>query len=398
MKSRFTAIFAVALMLAACAADKPVSLTEQSADTVSESTTSAQITDESHTSAETVTETVAESVTSTETTSESGADEDDACADREYVYITEDSRFYPCQYVTPDNVSGEDFADADLLARARDAVLSSAVYTDVWNRASAGLSEGTEPPLELVCAEVLSRDLNGDGSDENAFLFRLTVLPDFDDEEDYQAAWWAADPNAPCILALYGGGEFLVPDKKYAVNAELMLLDYGDFAHLVIDGGVSNNSSRADYFSFDGGGFTLELSEFRAYTIRDGIFLSQSMAQCSNVWLIFWDGTRYVTPEAVQLSQAERDEIFPQLPLDEDMKSRFANSPICVIGNKYYSVYDENHYSLTFRMTDDGFVRELFEPHGYGDGLNERRLRYMDEFYIPYARGFDYDRALESII
>ena len=83
---------------------------------------------------------------------------------------------------------------------------------------------------------------------------------------------------------------------------------------------------------------------------------------------------------------------------DEDMKSRFADSPICVIGSKYYSVYDENHYSITFRKTDDGFVRELFEPHGYGDGLNERRLRYMDEFYIPYARGFDYDKALESII
>lgn len=398
MKARFTAIFAAALMLAACAADKPVSLTEQTADTASESTTSAKITEESLTSAETVTETAAESVTYAETTSESGADEDDACADREYVYITEDSRFYPCQYVTPDNVSGEDFADADLLAKARDAVLSSAVYTEVYNRASDGLPEDTEPPLELVCAEVLTYDLNGDGSDENAFLFRLTVLPDFDDEEDYQAAWCAADPNAPCILALYGGGEFLVPDKKYAVNAELMLLDYGDFDHLVIDGGVSNNSACADYFSFDGSQFTLELREFRAYTIRDGIFLSQSMAQCSNVWLIFWDGTRYVTPEAVQLSQDERDEIFPQLPLDEDMKSDFADSSICVIGNKYYSLCEPSGYSLTFRMTDDGFVRELFEPHGYGDGLNERRLRYMGEFYIPYARGFDYDRALESII
>lgn len=78
------------------------------------------------------------------------------------------------------------------------------------------------------------------------------------------------------------------------------------------------------------------------------------------------------------------------------MKSRFADSPICVIGNKYYSVYDENSYSITFRKTDDGFVRELFEPHGYGDGLNERRLRYQDEFYIPYARGFDYDKALDN--
>ena len=128
MKARFTAIFAAALMLAACATDKPVSLTEQTADTASESTTSAQITEESLTSAETVTETAAESVSSAETTSEGGADEGDAYADREYVYITEDSRFYPCQYVTPDNVSGKDFPDADLLAKARDAVLQCMAY------------------------------------------------------------------------------------------------------------------------------------------------------------------------------------------------------------------------------------------------------------------------------
>lgn len=385
MKARFTAIFAAALILTACAADKPVSVTEQTADdTIYTRSTSAE------TTAETVTETASESSAAEEDTNEDN--------DREYVYITEDSRFYPCQYVTHDAVSGEDFADSDLLAKARDAVLSSEVYTEVYNRAREGLPEDTEPPLELICADVLTYDLNGDGSDENAFLFRLTVIPEFDDEGDYQAAWSAADPNAPCILALYGGGEFLVPYNQYAVNAGLMLLDYGDFAHLVIDGGVSNNSSCADYFSFDGSQFTLELREFREYTIRDGVFLSQSMAQCSNVWLIFWDGTQYVTPEAVKLSQAERDEIFPQLPLDEDMKSRFADSPMCVIGNKYYSVYDENHYSITFIKSDSGFVRELFEPHGYGDGLNERRLRYQDEFYIPFARNFDYDKSLESVI
>ena len=181
------------------------------------------------------------------------------------------------------------------------------------------------------------------------------------------------------------------------MDAELYVLNYGSFAQFVISGGVSNNSSCADYFSCYNGIFEHELREFRAYGIQDNAFLVHTMAQASNSWLIFWndDIKGYVTPEAVHVSREQRDEIFEQLPLNDEERERYKEYNICIIGNKYYSLYGEMLHSISFIKENNEFVP--IEKIQWNDGINERAMPLGREFEIPYAVNFDYDKAIDKI-
>lgn len=180
------------------------------------------------------------------------------------------------------------------------------------------------------------------------------------------------------------------------MNADLYVLNYGGFAQFVVDGGVSNNSSCADYFSYYDGKFELELREFRKYEILDGTFLIQTMAQASNAWLIVWDDDikGYVTPEAVTVSREERDEIFEKLPLDADEKAYFADFNICIIGNHFYSLYNIEQYGKTFIKDESGGFQSFDGLKGYA--VNERIMRYNDPFEIPFAKELDYEKIIEK--
>ena len=183
---------------------------------------------------------------------------------RTYVEITEDTPFYSCRYEQTGLCSGQDFTDTELLKKAKAALLSSQVYTELYNEVKQSMPDN-EPAIDVSCTEVLAHDLDSDGFSEYAFLFSFT--PDFDctDEIMLQNVWGAIDPNAPFGLVLCdSSGTFFVSDMKYAMNAEIYTLNYGSFAQFVVSGGVSNNSSCADFFSFYDGVFEHELREFRA--------------------------------------------------------------------------------------------------------------------------------------
>ena len=122
------------------------------------------------------------------------------------------------------------------------------------------------------------------------------------------------------------------------------------------------------------------------------------MAQTSNAWLIFWndDIKGYVTPEAVHLSREERDEIFEQLPLDDEQREQYKEYNICIIGNKYYSLYGSMLHTISFVKENDGFVP--IEKIQWNDGINERKMPLSREFEIPYAVNFDYDKAVGKLL
>lgn len=316
---------------------------------------------------------------------------------RTYVEITDSTPFYSCKYEQTGLVSVENFADKALLEKAKTALLSSQVYTKLYGEIKERMPD-KEPALQANCTKALAYDLDGSGSDEYAFLFCFS--PDFEceDEEMVQNVWGAIDPNSPCTIVLCGDNcEFYTNDKKYAMNSELYILNYGSFAQFVVDGGVSNNSSCADYFSFYDGTFELELREFRKYEIRDEVFLMHSMAQASNAWLIFWDDDikGYVTPEAVTVSREERDEIFEKLPLDEEEREFFKSFNICTIGNHFYSLYNNDLYSKTFIKDDNGEFAGFDSPFVYG--INERKTPYYEPFEISYVKNLDYKNVLEKI-
>lgn len=357
-------------------------------------------------SSETVTETVqAEETTAekTETTIITTAEtaplyelDEDRKAERTYAEISDDTSFFSCGYEQTGLVSAEDFSDKALIENAKEALLSSEVYTKLYDDVKSRLPD-REPAIHVGCSKVMAFDLDGNGSDEYAFLF--SFKPDFDnnDEEMAQNVWGAIDPNTPYAVVLRGdNGKFYTNSQKYAMNADLYILNYGGFAQFVVDGGVSNNSSCADYFSYYDGEFELELREFRKYAILDGTFLIQTMAQASNSWLIVWDDEikGYVTPEAVTVSREERDEIFENLPLDADEKAYFADFNICIIGNYFYSLYNTKQYGKTFIKDENGEFQSFDGLNGYA--VNERIMRYNDPFEIPFAKELDYKKIIEK--
>lgn len=214
-----------------------------------------------------------------------------------------------------------------------------------------------------------------------------------------QNVWGAIDPNTPCAIVLYGdNGIFYTNNQKYAVNAELYILNYSSFAQFVVDGGVSNNSSLADYFSFYDGSFEHKLREFRKYEILDNVFLFQTMAQATNSWIIVWDDEvrAYVTPEAVTVPDEERDVIFEALPLNKEEKEKYSNSNICIIANYFYSLYNEYGAVRTFIQDENGdFASYEFSIPYYGIG--ERLTRYNDPFEITFAKNLKYKNILKKI-
>lgn len=353
------------------------------------------------TAVQTITEPMTETSTVTETTAETTVSlyefRKHTEENRTYVEITDETPFYSCKYEQTGLVEGKNFSDTALIENAEAALLSSQVYTDLYSEIKERMPD-SEPALKTNCTKVISHDLDSDGSNEYAFLFTFT--PDFDctDEEMLQNVWGAINPNTPFGLVLYdSSGNFYTNDQKYAMNSELYILNYGDFAQFVITGGVSNNSSCADFFSYYDGTFEHELREFQAYGIHNNAFLVHTMAQASNAWLIFWndDIKGYVTPEAVHVSREERDKIFEQLPLNAEERERCKEYNICIIGNKYYSLYGSSLYSITFTKENGEF--KAIEPFFNYYGINERLFPYTRPFEIPYAVNFDYDKAIKKI-
>lgn len=393
MTFKKTTLMAVLLTLAFCLTacsnqtDEKVQ-TDTTADTASVETTAE--------TTETSAVTTSETFESAETTATLYELDESRKESRTYVEITDSTPFYSCKYEQTGLVSAENFADKALLEKAKAALLSSQVYTELYGEIKERMPD-KEPALQANCTKVLAYDLDGNSSDEYAFLFCFS--PDFDnaDEEMVQNVWGAIDPNSPCAIVLCGdNGEFYTNDKKYAMNSELYILNYGSFAQFVVDGGVSNNSSCADYFSYYDGEFELELREFCKYEIRDEVFLLHSMAQASNAWLIFWDDDikGYVTPEAVTVSREERDEIFERLPLDEEEREFYKSFNICTIGNDLYTLYSEEYNSITFVKDENGDFVRFDTPFDFG--INERQTPYNRPFEIPYAVNFDYYNALEK--
>lgn len=324
--------------------------------------------------------------------------EDSGKSDRTYVELSDNTPFFSCEYIQTGLVSADTFSDKALIEMAQNALLSSEVYTELYNEVKERQPD-KEPTIKIGCSKVLAYDLDGNGSDEYAFLFCFS--PDFDneDEEMMQNVWGAIDPNTPCAIVLYGdNGIFYTNNQKYAVNAELYILNYGSFAQFVVDGGVSNNSSLADYFSFYDGSFELKLREFRKYEILDNVFLFQTMAQATNSWIIVWDDDikAYVTPEAVTVPDEERDVIFEALPLNKEEKEKYSNFNICIIANYFYSLYNEYGVVRTFiKDENDYFAAYEFSIPYYGIG--ERLTRYNDQFEIPFAKNIEYKNILEKI-
>ena len=317
-------------------------------------------------------------------------------ADRTYAEISDDTPFFSCGYEQTGLVPAENFSDKALIESAKEALLSSEVYIELYDEVKSRLPD-REPAIAVCCSKVMTFDLDGNGLGEYAFLFSFE--PDFDntDEEMVMNVWGAIVPNTPYAAVLCGdNGKFYTNSQKYAMNTELYILNYGSFAQFVVDGGVSNNSSCADYFSYYDGKFELELREFRKYEILDGTFLIQTMAQASNAWLIVWDDEikGYVTPEAVTVSREERDEIFEKLPLDADEKAYFADFNICIIGNYFYSLYNIEQYGKTFIKDENGEFQSFDGLKGYA--VNERIMRYYDPFEIPFAKELDYEKIIET--
>ena len=221
-------------------------------------------------------EAVSETVWAEETTTETAPFyefDESRKADRTYAEISDDTPFFSCGYEQTGLVSAEDFSDKALIERAKEALLYSEVYTELYDEVKSRLPD-CEPAIAVGCSKVMAFDLDGNGSDEYAFLFSFE--PDFDnnDEEMVQNVWGAIDPNTPYAVVLCGdNGKFYTNSQKYAMNADFYVLNYGSFAQFVVDGGVSNNSSCADYFSYYDGKFELELREFRKYEILDGVFI-----------------------------------------------------------------------------------------------------------------------------
>lgn len=301
---------------------------------------------------------------------------------RKYIELTPDTKFYECEYTR------NGICDADGSEYAIEAFLSSDMYKNGCNKI----------PTDIECIEALACDFDRDGKEEKAYLLKLSPLLKKDISDggpvppEVSDFYSVISPNSCTVSVMRNSrGEYTVSDYLYAVNAQLYELRYNGFSHLVISGGVSNNSSCADFFSLSDGIFELELREFNAYGTMDGIFLAQSMAQASGMWLIFWneDNSCYVTPQASYMKKEQTAERFS------------ANEYSTVIGNSVYSFFSDCKSS--YILTADGAetaVNRIKEPLNKLSlyGISERSVAYGREFYIPYVKNFDYETALKNVI
>ncbi len=305
--------------------------------------------------------------------------------------LSDSTKYYACRYEqTADYMRSEEFPDKALIDSAREQLLLSDTYKEVYDRAKESLPD-REPLIAVKCSFVYTCDLDSDGLNEYAFLFNLS--PDFNGKDDdmVAAVWGAINPNSPFIGVICDSkGNFHVCDKKFAMNAEIAVLRYNGFAQFVFFGGVSNNSSLADFYSYYDGEFELELREFNVYGIRDG-FLVQTMAQCYNAWLILWndDIKGYVTPVAYTLPN--RDEILKQLPLTDKERENCEGAALKLLAGKYYCIAN-----LCFEKVNEEYVRVRCED-AWNYGLGERHLPIYDPFRIPLA-DIDYDTAVANAI
>ncbi len=320
--------------------------------------------------------------------------------ERAYVELSGDMKFYECEYTQDIVVSGEAYADTEAYARAKEFFCGTQAYLDICGEAEEIYKElgGKEPDSFMVhttLVQAVDFDFNSDGKEESAFLFSLAPVGELigKDEAAFQAICCAIDYNAPRYLVLRDcNGAFSLSDINYAGNAELYRLRYRDFSHLVISGGVSNNSSCADFFSAAENGFKHELREFQAYGILDGIFLSQTMAQVSDNWLIFWckEAGCYVTPEAEYLTPEKSLEISAEFT-EQGLR------PVTIIGGIYSeyggkSYIKKNGSFQPLHKAQTGIQLPWYESYG------ERHTPLDREFNIPFVKNFDYERALENII
>lgn len=308
--------------------------------------------------------------------------------------LPDSTKYYACRYEqTADYMRGEEFPDKALIDSAREQLLLSDTYKAVYDRAKENLPD-REPLIAANCDRMYTCDLDSDGLNEYAFLFNIE--PDFDNEnstpEAVNAVWAATGMNSPYIGVICDSkGNFLVCDERFAMNAEIAVLRYNGFAQFVFFGGVSNNSSLADFYSYYDGEFELELREFNVYGIRDDVFLVQTMAQAPNAWLILWndDIKGYVTPAAYTLPN--RDEILKQLPLTDDEREYCEGAALKLLAGKYYCVAN-----LCFEKAGEEFVHINCEE-AWNYGLDERHLPIYDPFRIPLA-DIDYDTVVANAI
>ncbi|MBQ8614547.1 MAG: hypothetical protein IJ416_10065 [Ruminiclostridium sp.] len=320
--------------------------------------------------------------------------------EREYAELSAETKFYECEYTQDIVLSGESCPNTEKSAGAEKFFLGTQAYLDIYAEALEYYKElgGADIDGFTVGAKLVQSvtfDFNNDGREESAFLFSLSPADSMQtaDEAAFMAICCAIDYNAPRYLVLMDAdGDFTLSDMNYAGNAELYRLRYSSFSHLVISGGLSNNSSCADFFSVNEQGYEHELREFQAYGILDGVFLCQTMVQVSDNWLIFWNEENqcYVTPEAVYLSPEESLEISADFP---ERLSR----PVTVIGG-IYSEYGGRAYRLIdgkfqpFDGVQTGLQKAWYESYG------ERKNPISREFHIPYVKNFDYQTALMNVV
>lgn len=306
--------------------------------------------------------------------------------------LSDSTKYYACRYEqTADYMRGEDFPDKALIDSAREQLLLSDTYKEVYDRAKNNLPD-REPLIAAKCSFVYTCDLDSDGLNEYAFLFNLS--PDFNgrDDEMAVAVWGAINPNSPYIGVICDSkGNFHVCDERFAMNAEIAVLRYNCFAQFVFFGGVSNNSSLADFYSYYDGEFELELREFNVYGIRDDVFLVQTMAQCFNAWLILWndDIKGYVTPAAYTLPNSE--EIIEQLPFTDEERKSCEGATVKLVAGKYYFAA-----CYCFEKVGEEYVRVHCEE-AWNYGIGERHLPIYDPFRIPLA-DIDYDTVSANAI
>ncbi len=310
------------------------------------------------------------------------------------VEISEDAVFYECKYTKDGVCTPQEYPYNDVLVDALEYFYTTDAYKEIYDKAvenyiaQDGVIKG-EFLVPAKVVEAITYDFNTDGKEETAVLFQIIPDTGSKDEIAFMSICMALDYNAPRYLVFIdSSGKFSISDTNYAMNAELFRLRYNGFSHLVISGGVSNNSSCADFYNVEETGFVHKLREFRAYGIMDGVFLNQTMAQASWSWLIFWseEHNSYLTPAATILNPEESLEIQKKFP-------ESSGHPVMIIGGSIYSEMASNVY----RLIDDEFV-EIETAETYLNAYGERQMGINREFAIPYVTNFDYERALQNVV
>ena len=308
--------------------------------------------------------------------------------------ISDNAVFYQCEYTKDGICKPQDYPNNDLLTDALEYFCTTDSYKEIYDKsvenyiAQGGVIEGEFKVLANVI-EAVTFDFNTDGQDETAVLVQIVPDNGSKDEIAFMSICMALDYNAPRYLVLIdSNGNYSISDMNYAMNAELYRLRYRDFSHLVVTGGVSNNSSCADFYSVEENGFVHKLREFRAYGIMDGIFLNQTMAQANGGWLIFWseEHNSYVTPAATILNPEESIEIQKDFP-------EKSGRPVIIVGGNIYSEMSANSYRLI-----NGEYLPIETGRDFLNTIGERHTGINHVFPIPYVTNFDYERALQNIV